>query len=179
MAASMNSTPKFEEIAQTIPLESLWKVRLLAGLRLILVCCAIFTVVQNMTGSPVWSQVADRLTVFIALWVGFGIYGDSIEDIWKRLGILGRPAAYATAGIIALGTMLSDLAIWTTLTYVFVLAILLSMAFGLLMMAKAPMRAARFRQMVRYLRRQPKTARREIRAQLDRNFATLIAEGFE
>ncbi|KIN66167.1 hypothetical protein Z946_646 [Sulfitobacter noctilucicola] len=45
-------------------------------------------------------------------------------------------------------------------------------------MAGNPLRAARYRQIQRYLRTLPKSERQKWKERLDRNFQTLIAEGF-
>lgn len=176
----MNTTPDFDEIGHTAPLESRRKLRAFTALRLCFVAVAICVCILQLFRIGFWSAAGDRGFILLGLWVGLGLYGDGMEIVWRRLDIWGRIAAFAF-GIVALaGALLAPSGlIWFSGAMVLTMFLLGLMTYGLVHILMDPSRALRFRQMKRYLRTLPTEKRRTMQDRLDRNFQTLIAEGFQ
>ncbi len=176
----MNTTPAFEEIGQTVPLEAPWKLRAFAALRLCFVALAIYVCVLQLLQIGFWSTTMDKAFILLGMWSGLGLYSDGLEVVWRRLGVLGRIAAIVFCLVFMAGELATQgNPIWFGGAMVCTLAVLGSMAYGLVQIMSKPMRAQRFRQMKRYLRTLSAGQRRNIRERLDKNFRTLVAEGFD
>lgn len=176
----MNTTPDFEEIGKTVQLEARWYLVTLAAARLCLVAFAMYVGVLQLIHIGFWSGFVDRALLLAGLWVGLGLYGDAIEFVWRKLGILGRFLVLSVALVLVAGTILTQgNLMWHSVSMVGVLLVLCSLAFGLVQILQNPSRAMRFRQIKRYLRTLPIAKRRAIRQRLDLNFQTLCAEGFD
>ena len=174
----MNTTPDFEEISHTVPLEARSKLRAFAAMRLCFVAVAMLVCLLQLLGVGFWSPTADRALILLGLWAGLGPYADGPEIVWRRLGVLGLLAAIALAIVFLAGTLLTSNLVWFSGAMVLTVFALGSMAYGLANTLKDPLRALRFRQMKRFLRTLPAAKRRTMRDRLDKNFQTLIAEGF-
>lgn len=175
----MNTTPDFDKIGHTMPLEALWKLRAFAALRLCFVAVAMYVCLLQFLRIGFWSVTADRAFILLGLWAGLGLHADGIEIVWHRLGVMGRFAAIALAIVILAGTLLAPGNLnWFCGSMVLIMVLLGSMAYGLIHILIDPLRALRFRQIKRYLRTLPTVKRRTMREKLDKNFQTLIAEGF-
>lgn len=175
----MNTTPDFEEIGRTVPLEAWWHLRVVAALRLCFVVVAMYVCLLQFLRIGFWSAMADRTMLLLGLWVGLGIYGDGIEMVWRKLGVLGQSATFVVGIVLLTGSiMASGSLIWHGGTMVGAMFLLGAMAYGLIQILRNPVRALRFRQMKKYLRTLPTEKRRTMRQRLEMNFQTLIAEGF-
>ena len=174
----MNSMPDFDDIGRTVPLEGPWFLRTLATLRLCIVVVAMYVCLLQLFQIGFWSSMADRAIILLGLWGGLGIYADSTEILWRRLGVLGRFATLVLLLVLVTGSLAQGGRIWFGGTMVWIIFLLGSMAYGLLHMLISPLRALRFRQMKKYLRTLPTEKRRTMRHRLELNFQTLIAEGF-
>ena len=175
----MNTTPDFEDIGRTVPLETTRQIRTFAALRLGVVAIAVCLCLKQLLQLDLWSGIVDRGLILLGLWCGLGMYADSIEFVWRKLGVFGRIATYALGLIILLGTLTAQgNQIWTDVAMIFVMSLLGAMTFGLMRTLLSPARTQRFRQMKRYLRTQPRAQRHRMRDRLDKGFQTLIAEGF-
>lgn len=176
----MNTTPDFDEIGRTVPLESCSRLRALSALRLCFVTIAIYVCILQLLRMGFWSASVDKAIIIAGMWVGLGFYGESFELVWRKLGILGRFAAFAAMIIVGIGLVLTQgNLLWSVSEKVAPLLILCSMAFGLLHSLIEPLRALRYRQIKRYLRSVSSQKRRSMRQRLNLNFETLVAEGFD
>lgn len=175
----MNTTPDFDAIGQRVPLEPMGSLRAVALLRLLLVLHALSVCAAQILQIGVWSALIDRAVILLGLWGGLGLYSDSIEIVWRRLGPLGRlMALLLTLILVAASVLAQSNQILHSAAMLWGMLILGSMAYGLVRMLIDPLRALRFRQMKRYLRRLPRERRRDMQKRLELNFQTLIAEGF-
>lgn len=176
----MNTTPDFDEIGRTVPLEPRWYLMTLAALRICFVAAAMYVCALQLLQIGFWSGLVDRAIVIVGLLVGLGIYADGGEVVWRKLGVLGRLAAFFAGLVLFAGAILAPgNPIWSSCIKLFGLLILGSMAFGLVHSLIDPSRTLRFRQIKKYLRTLPKEKRRAVRQRLELNFQTLIAEGFD
>ena len=175
----MNSTPDFDALGQQVPLEPMGSLRAFAVLRLALVLLALGVCVAQFLQIGAWSALMDHAVVLLGLWGGLGLYSDSIEIVWRRLGPLGRFLTLLVSLILVAASVLTQgNQILHSVAMLWVMLILGSMAYGLVHSLIDPLRASRFRQMKRYLRALPKERRRDMQKRLELNFQTLIAEGF-
>jgi hypothetical protein len=175
----MNTTPDFDEIGRTVPLESWWHLRVVAALRLCFVVVAMYVCLLQFLRIGIWSAMADRTILLLGLWVGLGIYADSIEIVWRKLGVPGRLAAFVVGLVLLTGSIMAPgNLIWSGGAMVGIMFLLGAMAYGLIQILRGPVRALRFRQMKKYLRTLPTEKRRIMRQRLEMNFQTFIAEGF-
>lgn len=175
----MNTTPDFEKVGLTVPLEKQSVVRFLAVVRLCVVMLAIYVCVLQLMRLGFWSVMADRALIFVGVLSGLGLYVDAIEVTWRRLGLRGRFTALVLAIVVTLGSMASSGSmVWNAIAMASLILPLVVMAHGLLQISIDPLRAARFRQMKRYLRTLPADEKPLMRKRLEKNFETLIAEGF-
>lgn len=176
----MNTTPDFDEIGRTVPLERLSILRCFAALRLCFVAIALHVCVLQLLRIGFWSGTVDRAIILIGIMSGSGLYSDAIEPGWRKLRPLGQLAALVALPLIAVGSVLfSGTMLWSGFGFLMLIFMLTTMAYGLLRMAGNPLRAARYRQIQRYLRRLPRSERRKWQERLDLNFQTLLAEGFD
>lgn len=176
---TMNTTPDFDEISKKVPLEESWFLRALAALRLCFVAVAMYVCVLQMLQIGFWSGMVDRAILLLGLWGGLGIYADSTEILWRKIGTLGRFAAFGIGLFLLAGSIISQgNQIWFGGAMMGVMLILGSMAYGLIHILIDPLRGLRFRQMKKYLRMLPTEKRSALGKRLDLNFQTLIAEGF-
>lgn len=180
----MNTTPAFEDIRHTTPLETPRHVRSRAALRLSLVAVAICVGVAQMAHSHVWSGLMDRTVLLAGLWGGLGLYGDGLEPAWRRLGQTGRQTGHTVIVLIGLilvaaGLFFADNLLWRSAALGLALIVLGALAYGLAQTLIAPQRAARYRQMQRHIRAQPRAERNSARNRLEKGYQTLLAEGFE
>lgn len=175
----MNSTPDFDVLGQHVPIEPMGSLRAVVLLRLLLVLLALGVCVAQILQIGVWSALVDRAVILLGLSGGLGLYSDSIEIVWRRLGPLGRFVTLLLTLILVAASVLSQgNQILHSVAVLWVMLILGSMAYGLVHSLIDPLRALRFRQMKRYLRTLPKERRRDMHKRLELNFQTLIAEGF-
>ncbi|WP_435258117.1 hypothetical protein ACSBLW_18770 [Thioclava sp. FR2] len=175
----MNSTPDFDVLGQHVPIEPMRSLRAVALLRLLLVLLALGVCVAQILQIGVWSALVDRAVILLGLSGGLGLYSDSIEIVWRRLGPLGRFVTLLLTLILVAASVLSQgNQILHSVAVLWVMLILGSMAYGLVHSLIDPLRALRFRQMKRYLRTLPKERRRDMHKRLELDFQTLIAEGF-
>ncbi|KUP93377.1 hypothetical protein [Tritonibacter horizontis] len=176
----MNTTPDFDMIGQTVPLETAATVRVYAALRLCIVAVALCVCLLQGLQIGFWSAAGDRVLILLGLWAGLGLYGDGIEVAWRSVGPSGRRLIYGFSLVLLAGTvMAAGNRIWFTSSMVGVMLVLGALAYGLIQVLTNPLRALRFRQMTKYLRGLPGEKRRAMRDRLDRNFHSLIAEGFD
>lgn len=176
----MNTTPDFEEIGKTVPLEPRWYLMTLATLRLCFVAAAMCVCALQLLQIGFWSGLVDGAIIIVGFWVGLGLYADGMDVLWRKVGVLGRLAAFFVGLVLLAGTILTQgNLIWPSGGKFFGLLILGSMAFGLVHSLMKPSRTLRFRQIKKYLRTLPKEKRRAVRQRLELNFQTLIAEGFD
>ncbi|MBB4175805.1 hypothetical protein [Sulfitobacter noctilucicola] len=175
----MNTTPEFDEIDRTVPIEGLLILRCFAALRLCFVVIALCVCVLQLFQIGFWSGTVDRALIFLGVLGGLGLFSDGIEPVWRKLGPPGQLfALFATPLIIVGSVLFSGNVLWSSFGFLTIILLLAAMAYGLLWMAGNPLRAARYRQIQRYLRTLPKSERQKWKERLDRNFQTLIAEGF-
>ncbi len=171
----MNSTPEIDRISKTMPLESLAMLRGLALLRLCVVLAASALLLRGAPLSPLTSSIL----VVCALWVGTGKYTDSLEPLWRVLSPLWKLALLVAACLLGIAIVLTQSApLWETTLRLFVIAIMAAITWGLLHIVKDPLRSARYRQLERYVRAQPRHKHKSLRDNLRKNFDTLVAEGF-
>lgn len=175
----MNTTPDFEVIGRSVPLEAPWKLRAFAVLRLGFVIVAIYVCLLQLLRIGFLSANLDRAFILLGLWGGIGLYADGIEALWRRLGVLGRFATLVLSIVVLVGTLILPTGLtWFGGAMLLLMCLLGSLAYGLVLILMNPLRALRFRQMKRFLRTVPTGKRRAMREKLDKNFQTLIAEGF-
>ena len=175
----MNTTPDFDDISKTVPLEGLTMLRALALLRLGLVVLALYVCILQLFRIGAWSGTLDRAIIGLGVIAGLGLYSDGIEYSWRRLGAIGRPVASLILILAAMGLLvLAGNALVTGIAFFMMILLLIAMAHGLLQTARDPRRTARYRQIQRYLRTLPKSERHHSKDRLERNFQTLLAEGF-
>ena len=175
----MNTTPDSDDIGQTVPLEGLLVLRALALLRLGLVVLALHVCAMQLLRIGVWTGMMDRVLIGLGVMAGLGLYSDGLDYAWRKLGRRRRPLVALTLLLLAAALVVfAGHALMTGVAFVTLSLLLTAMAHGLLQTAIDPRRTARYRQMQRYLRTLPRSERRLRKDRLERNFQTLLAEGF-
>ena len=124
--------------------------------RLCFVIVAIYVTVLQLLKIGFWSFRVDHAIILLGICAAMGMHSDSLEIVWRKLGIVGRPVA-----LLVMLTMIP----WVLLTpgnpislaasKLFGLSFLALSAFGLLHSLISPSRTLRFRQMKKYLRTLP------------------------
>ncbi|MEP5153970.1 hypothetical protein [Planktotalea sp.] len=175
----MNTTPYFDEIGQTVPMEGSFTLRIFAVLRLCFVTLAVYICVLQFFQIGFWSGTIDRGLIFLGILSGMGLYSDGIEFVWRKLGPFAQLVVLLLLPTLAASSvLLSGRMLISGVTFLTLILLLAAMACGLCMTISDPLRTARYRQIQRFLRTLPKSDRRAPKLRLERDFQTLMAEGF-
>jgi hypothetical protein len=176
----MNTTPEFDRISKSTPLESKTFVKRLAAARLCVLCIGLMAAFSELVGVIAWPRYTAGIVVTAALWGGWSPRGEGIEPIWKAIGIGGRWAAVALGTGICIGLFASGGSFpYSLASEVFVIGLLVFLASGQISTIRNTSRAARFRQMQKYVSTLPRSRRRQARESLLMDFDALVAEGFD
>ncbi|WP_120634185.1 hypothetical protein [Ruegeria sp. EL01] len=176
----MNTTPEFDRISESTPLESITFVKRLAIARLCVLCIGLFAALFELVGFVEWPRYFDSAMVIAALWIGWSPKGEGIEPIWKAMGVAGRWAALALGTGICIGLFVSGGNHFYSLTSeVFVVVLMMFLASGHIGVILNASRAARYRQIQKYVRKLPRSERYQARKNLLMDFDALVAEGFD
>lgn len=175
----MNTTPDFDEISLTTPLESKSLLRLYAQLRFCVVVVSIMICIPRIFGFEVLPHYWGSFLIMLGMGVGIGVNQEALEPIWRPLKSQAKLVVISSVVIVAVGTALSPgHTVWGGASSLLVLGFLVAIAWGLGKMIYDPLRAARYRQVKRHLRFLPKKDAKSKQRRLMKSFDTLLSEGF-
>jgi hypothetical protein len=175
----LNSTPDFDRLAAVFPLEPLDNVRIAAVFRLLVVAVSLGYCLAAQFNFVQHPPRAEAFISVLGMWIGHGFHGESMERGWAKLGEFRQYVALALFSIFAACVFWLQPDPWAKLAITLSAFLVLTWQMnGLLGVLRSPLRAARYRQMIRYVRSVPRNQRKAERRRMRLNFETLVAEGF-
>jgi predicted tellurium resistance membrane protein TerC len=175
----LNSTPDFDRLAAVFPLEPSARIRISAIARLVVVAVSLVYCLVTHFNFVQHPPRTEAFLIVLGIWIGHGFYGESMEFGWAKLGESGQYVALVMFLIFAGCVVWLQPDPWARFAILTVtLLILIWQMIGLWWALRSPLRASRYRQMIRYVRSVPRNQRKTERRRMRLNFETLVAEGF-